>query len=55
MNLASRVEQLTKQVGCIVLVTDSVWDVVKLEFEGRALEPVLVKGREQPVAIYALA
>ena len=55
VNLASRVEQLTKQFGTCVLVTDSVWEVVKGECAGRALEPVLVKGREQPVAIYALA
>jgi adenylate cyclase len=54
VNLASRVEQLTKQYGVVVLVTDSVWQVVKNDYEARALDAVAVRGREAPVAIYAL-
>ncbi len=54
VNLASRVEQLNKQYSSVVLVTDTVWQAVKDEFSGRALEPVTVKGRQEPVAIYAL-
>ena len=54
VNLASRVEQLTKQYRAVLLVTDAVWQVVKGDFPGRPLDPVTVKGREEPVAIYAL-
>jgi adenylate cyclase len=55
VNLASRVEQLTKQYGVPLLVTDAVWQVVKADYEGRALDPVTVRGREEPVAIYAVS
>jgi adenylate cyclase len=54
VNLASRVEQLTKQYRVVLLVTDAVWQAVKTEYPGRPLDPVTVKGREEPVAIYAL-
>lgn len=54
VNLASRVEQLTKQYGSVLLVTDAVWQVVKDDYPGRPLEPVSVRGREEPVAIYEL-
>ena len=54
VNLASRVEQLNKQYRSVLLVTDAVWQVVKADYTGRALDPVTVKGREEPVAIYAL-
>jgi len=54
VNLASRVEQLTKQFGAVLLVTDAVWQAVKDGYEGRALDPVMVRGRQEPVAIWAL-
>ena len=55
VNLASRVEQLTKQYVVPLLVTDAVWQVVKDDYDARALDPVTVRGREEPVAIYALS
>ena len=54
VNLASRVEQLTKQLGAVVLVTDAVWQEVKHAYAGRAIDTVAVRGREEPVAVYAL-
>ena len=54
VNVASRVEQLTKQYGVVLLVTEAVWQVVKDEYEARPLEAVAVRGREAPVAVYAL-
>ncbi|MEO6028567.1 MAG: adenylate/guanylate cyclase domain-containing protein, partial [Candidatus Binatia bacterium] len=54
VNLASRVEQLTKQYGAVLLVTDAVWQAVKDGYVGRALDPVMVRGRQEPVAIWAL-
>src|SRR5262249_44274916 len=54
VNLASRVEQLTKHYQAVLLVTDAVWRVVEGDYAGRPLDPVTVKGRDEPVAIYAL-
>ncbi len=54
VNLASRVEQLTKQYGAVLLVTDAVWQAVKDKYTSRALDPVQVRGRAEPVAIYAV-
>jgi adenylate cyclase len=54
VNLASRVEQLTKKYGVVLLVTEAVWQVVRDDYEGRPLDAVAVRGREEPVAIYAL-
>ena len=54
VNLASRVEQLTKQYESVLLVTDTVWQAVKDDYPGRPLGSVVVKGRQDPVAIYAL-
>jgi adenylate cyclase len=54
VNLASRVEQLTKQYGAAVLMTDAVWQIVKDEYPARPLDAVLVKGRAAPVSIYSL-
>jgi adenylate cyclase len=54
VNLAARVEQLTKQYGAVLLVTEAVWQAIKNDHPARALDPVTVKGREEPVAIYAL-
>jgi hypothetical protein len=38
----------------VLLVTEAVWQVVKDDYEGRALDAVAVRGRAEPVAIYAL-
>lgn len=54
VNLASRVEQLTKQFGAVVLVTEAVWRSVKDEYAGRPIDAVAVRGRAEPVAVYAL-
>jgi adenylate cyclase len=54
VNLASRVEQLTKQYGVAVIVTDAVWRIVKDQYPARALDAVMVKGRQAPVSIYSL-
>jgi adenylate cyclase len=54
VNVAARVEQLTKQYGVVLLVTESVWRAVEATRAGRALDAVAVRGRAEPVAIYAL-
>jgi adenylate cyclase len=54
VNVASRVEQLTKQYGVVLLVTETVYQAVQGEYDGRPLAPVAVKGREELVNVYAL-
>jgi adenylate cyclase len=54
VNLASRVEQLTKRYGVVLLVTDAVWQIVKDDYQARPLDAVAVRGRAEPVAVYAL-
>jgi adenylate cyclase len=54
VNLASRVEQLTKHYESVLLVTDAVWQVVKDDYPCRLLDSVIVKGRQDPVAIYSV-
>jgi adenylate cyclase len=59
VNLASRVEQLTKQFAEPVLLTAAVYDRVRTELhhclEHEPLPPTQVKGRTEPVTVYRLA
>ena len=60
VNLASRMEGLTKNYGSMILVTDAVKnDIYKMSgdtagFEFRYLDDVKVKGKEKAVPIYAI-
>ena len=60
VNLASRMEGLTKTYGSMILVTDAVKkDIYKTtggtgDFEFRYLDDVKVKGKEKAVPIYAI-
>ena len=57
VNLASRIEQLNKQFGSRLLISEVVWDAVCEEGLADALPMghVPVKGREAPIRIYRLA
>jgi adenylate cyclase len=52
VNLASRLEGLTKMYGVSIIVSETTWDVAKERFIGRELDVVRVKGKQNPVAIY---
>lgn len=52
VNLASRIEGLTKQHGAAVLVSEST-KAMATGFSYRAAQPVAVKGKSAPVATYA--
>ncbi len=54
VNLASRVESLTKQYKIPVIITGTVKDDLKGKFETRHLDNVKVKGKLLPVSIYEL-
>ena len=56
VNLASRLEQLNKQFGSWVLISETVAD--RLDGAGGSMTPhgaIQVRGREQPIKVYELA
>ncbi|MFQ3671667.1 MAG: adenylate/guanylate cyclase domain-containing protein, partial [Verrucomicrobiia bacterium] len=53
VNLASRIEALTKNVGEPILFTESVRAELPPDFPCTELPPMTVKGIEQPVRIFA--
>ena len=52
VNLASRLEGLTKMYGVGLVVSESTWEQAKDRFIGRELDVVRVKGKQKPVAIF---
>ncbi len=54
VNVASRIEGLTKEHGTGVLVSEATWNLLGGRFAGERVGEVLVKGRRAPVVIYAL-
>ncbi len=54
VNVASRVEGLTRQFDTDILVTESTWSLGGGTFSGRRLASEQVKGRAEPVVVYAL-
>ena len=52
VNLASRLEGLTKLYGVSIVVSETTWGAANGVFVGRELDVVRVKGKQQPVAIY---
>ena len=54
VNLASRLESLTKELKAEVLLSEDTWRCVASQIDVEPLEPIKVRGREQPVAIYRL-
>jgi adenylate cyclase len=54
VNLASRIEGLTKQLGVDILVSDSAWQQAGAGFAGTRKAEEHVKGREEAVVVFAL-
>lgn len=55
VNLASRLEGLTKHYGARIIVSEDTWaQLDKAVFEARELDFVSVKGRHAPVGIYEI-
>ncbi len=54
VNLASRVEGLTKEQRVDILVTDATWRLAGGRFRGERLAELRVKGREEPVVVWRL-
>ena len=54
VNLAARLESITKEYGASIVISESTHALVKGVFPTRALGAVTVKGKTQPVEIYAV-
>lgn len=54
INVASRLEGLTKSYGGAILISERTRELIGPAFACTFLEAVKVKGREQPVAIYSV-
>jgi adenylate cyclase len=52
VNLASRLESKTKELGTDILISDATYQQAKVGIEAEASGEIKVKGREQAVAIY---
>jgi len=55
VNLAARIEQLNKQYGSTLLISEAVWEAIGQGIDvANAIEPVHVKGRQAPVRLFQL-
>jgi adenylate cyclase len=54
VNLASRVEALTKPLGVDILIAEDTYNLVGDRFITEEMPPVTVKGKEKPVRIFAV-
>jgi adenylate cyclase len=54
VNLASRVEALNKPLGTDILITEDTWNMVKDHIIVEEMPPVTVKGKENPVRLFAV-
>ena len=54
VNLASRIEALTKPLGVDILISEYTWHLVRDKFITEEMPSVTVKGKEKPVRIFAV-
>lgn len=54
VNLGSRLESVSKQYGCDIIISDKTYHPCKDHIWARELDYIRVKGRNEPVAIYEL-
>jgi adenylate cyclase len=52
VNVASRLEHLTKELGVDIIISDSIYEQVKDRIEVRSLGPVTLRGKELAIEIY---
>jgi adenylate cyclase len=54
VNLCSRLESVTKQYGCDIIISDNTYRLCDHQVWARELDYIRVKGRSEPVSIYEL-
>ncbi|WP_066382755.1 MULTISPECIES: GAF domain-containing protein [unclassified Anabaena] len=54
VNLGSRLESISKQYGCDIIISDNTYKLCQNNVWARELDYIRVKGRSEPVSIYEL-
>jgi adenylate cyclase len=54
VNLANRTEALNKPLGTDILITENTWSLVNQYLIAEEMPPVMVKGKEKPVRMFAV-
>jgi adenylate cyclase len=54
INLGSRLESVSKQYGCDIIISNNTYNVCKERIWCRELDKIRVKGKNEPVAIFEL-
>jgi adenylate cyclase len=54
VNLGSRLESISKQYGCDIIISDNTYNCCHHDIWARELDLIRVKGRNEPVSIYEL-
>ncbi len=54
VNLGARLEGLTRKYDCNIIISEFTYQHIQKSFKTRSLGEVTVKGKNQPIAIYAL-
>jgi adenylate cyclase len=54
VNTCARLENLTKEYGCAVVISRQAAEAADLNLDGQELHEAPVKGRREPVQFYAL-
>lgn len=54
VNLASRLEGMTKELGCDIVVSEDLYQLVKDDINVEPLRPIKVKGRDREIMVYRL-
>jgi adenylate cyclase len=54
VNLASRTEALNKPMGTDILITENTWNLIGDKLITEEMPPVIVKGKEKPVRMFAV-
>jgi adenylate cyclase len=54
VNVASRIESLTKEHGVAVLISETTWSQLPEPRPGERLASVEIRGRKQPIVLYSV-
>lgn len=54
VNIASRLENLTKEFGCQLVVSDVVAELAGVELTGECRQVATIRGRSEPLAVHAI-
>ena len=52
VNSASRIEGLTKEYGCDIIISQTTFNLLTESYDTKQLAPVKVKGKEDELIIY---